>query len=346
MLAARLTIAAVACLVAPAFAHAQSSIADFYRGKTISLMVGASVGGGYDLVARLVASRLGAHIPGNPSIVVQNIPNAGGLVMANNLYNIAARDGTAIGLPSNAITLETRLKILTRGGGNASFDVAKFNWLGTAARQPQVTYAWHTAGVKTAEDLRTKPLIMAALSPGSDSYILSVVMNKVLGAKMKIVSGYEGAADTSVALERGEVQGYNNNFTSLIGNHPQWIRDRLVHILIQFGRERLELLPDVPTAIELATKDIDRASLRLYSNKYEIAYGLITPPGVPAERIAALRAAFDATMRDPDYIAGAQRIRLPLNHLNGDAVSKLIAEIESAPQAVADNMRELMTPPN
>jgi tripartite-type tricarboxylate transporter receptor subunit TctC len=343
---ARQALVTLAIIGSAQGARAQNSVADFYRGKTMSLVVGAPAGGGYDLVGRLVASRIGAHIPGRPNVVVQNLPSAGGLVMANNLYNIAAKDGTVIGVPSNAITLETRLKLLTRSGGNAAFDVAKFNWLGTAARQPQVTYAWHTAGVVTAQDLVTKPIIMAALSPGSDSYILSVVMNNVLGARMKIVTGYEGAADTSVALERGEVQAYNNNFTSLLANHPDWIADKRVHILVQFGRERLDILPDVPTAIELATKEIDRASLRLYATKYEVAYGVMTPPGVPAERVGALRAAFDATMKDPEFIAGAQRMRLPLNSLDGAAVSKLIAEIDQAPQDVVDNMRALMTPPN
>ncbi len=330
--------------LAGAPACAADAIADFYAGKNVQILVGASVGGGYDLVARMIASRLGRFIPGNPKIVVQNMPAAGGLSMANNLYNLAPRDGTVIGLPTNAVALEPRLKILSRAGGVANFDVTKFNWLGSAARLPQILYAWHKADVRTAADLKTRKLIVAALAVGSDSYILPTVMNKLLGAQMQIVSGYEGHADTSVALERGEAQGYNNSYAGLIGNKPDWVRDKLVHILIQFGRERLPQLPDVPTAIELASAPLDKAALGFYASKYDLAYTLITPPGVPAERVGALRLAFDATMRDPEYQAAATRLQIPLNALDGDAATTIIQSIQAAPEEVVDHMRDLMTP--
>lgn len=336
-------ILAIAALTAPSLSAADP-LADFYRGKTLHIVVGAAAAGGYDLVGRIISSRIGLHIPGNPSVVVDNMPAASGLAMANYLYNSAPRDGTAIGLPTNAMALEPRLKVLTRAGGNASFDISKFSWLGTAARQPQVLFVWHTAGAHKAEDLKTNKIIMGALSVGSDSYVLPVVMNNVLGAKMQIVSGYEGHGDMFVAIERGEVQGYSDSYAGLIGNKPDWMRDGLVRVLIQFGRERLSQLPDVPTAIELATDPADKEMLRFYSYKYDIAYALNAPPDVPAERVAALLEAFDETMKDPEYIAAAKRIELPINSLGGKAVTRIIDAIQATPQKVVDHMRVMMEP--
>ncbi|HWG05563.1 MAG TPA: tripartite tricarboxylate transporter substrate-binding protein [Beijerinckiaceae bacterium] len=333
-----LGLVAFACSKA---SHADS-VADFYRGKTVHIFVGASAGGGYDLVARLIASRIGAHIPGNPNVVVDNMPAASGLAMANYLYNSAPRDGTSLGVPTNAMALEPRLKMLTRAGGTASFDITKFNWLGDAARQPQVLFVWHTAGIKTAEDLKTTKIVVAALSVGSDSFILPTVINNMLGTKMQIVPGYEGHGDTFVAIERGEVQGYNDSFAGLIGNKPDWIRDKLVYIPIQFGRERLAALPDVPTAVELAPDLLDKEALLFYSTKYDLAYTLVATPDVPADRLAALRDAFDATMQDADYIDNAKKIELPVNPLRADAVTKIIDSVQVTPQNVIDRMRELM----
>jgi tripartite-type tricarboxylate transporter receptor subunit TctC len=331
-----------AALCAPP-ASAADAVADFYHGKIIHLVVAASAGGGYDLVSRTVASRLAAHIPGNPSIVVENMPAASGLVMANYLYNSAPRDGTTLGLPTNSTALEPRLKLLSRAGGAANFDISKFNWIGTAAQQPQVLFVWHTVPVQTAEDLKTTKVIMGALT-GSDSYTLPVVMNNVLGAKMEVITGYEGQGDTFVALERGEIQGHSAGLANLASAKPEWVRDKMVRILIQFGRERLAELPDVPTAIELAHDDLDKDMLRFFSYKYDIAYALITPSDVPAERLKALRTAFDETMKDPEYIAAAQRIKLPINPLDGDAVTKIIDQIQTTPQDVVDHMRQMMVP--
>ena len=170
--AAAAALGAIAISLVAPNALAADSVADFYHGKTLHLVVGAAAGGGYDLVGRTVATRLGSHIPGNPNVVVENMPSAGGLAMANYLYNSAPRDGSTIGLPTNATALEPRLKVLTHAGGTANFDIAKFSWLGTAAQAPQVLFVWHTAGVESAQDLKTKKVIMGALSAGSDSYLL------------------------------------------------------------------------------------------------------------------------------------------------------------------------------
>jgi tripartite-type tricarboxylate transporter receptor subunit TctC len=317
-------------------------VADFYHGKTIRLIVGSAAGGGYDIVGRVVASRLGANIPGNPSIVVENLAGTGGLVMANTLYNSAPRDGTAIGLPTNAVPLEPRLKLLTRNGGTAGFDIGKLGWLGSAAQQPQVLYVWHEVPVKTAADLKTTQVLMGTLGVGTDSYTLPLLMNEIMGAKMKVVPGYIGESDILVALERGEIQGNSAGLANLLSAEPEWLADGKVRILIQFGRERLPELPDVPAAPELASTDLDRDMLRFFALKYDMAYTLITPPGVPAERLAALRTAFDATMKDSEYIAAAKKISLPVNPLSGDEVTRLIAQIQDAPQNVVDRMRSIL----
>ncbi|HWG05150.1 MAG TPA: tripartite tricarboxylate transporter substrate-binding protein, partial [Beijerinckiaceae bacterium] len=304
MKALRFAAIGIALLAGSIHASAQS-VADFYRGKQIRMMIGAPAGGGYDAVGRMIAAVMGKHVPGNPTFVVENIGTAAGLVMANTLYNTAPKDGTAIGLPTSAIPLEPRLKLLTRNGGTASFDIGKLGWIGSAAQQPQVLFVWHEAPAKTAADLKTTKILMGTLAVGSDSYILPLMMNEVMGAKMELVPGYEGFADTLVAIERGEIQGHSAGLANLMSARPDWLADGKVRMLIQFGRERLPELPDVPTAAELASTDLDRQMLQFYSLKYNMAYTLIAPPGVPPDRLAALRAAFDATMKDPEYIAAA-----------------------------------------
>jgi len=185
-------------------------------------------------------------------------------------------------------------------------------------------------------------VLMGALGVGADSYTLPLVMNAVMGAKMTVIPGYAGFADTLVAMERGEIQGHSAGLANLMSAKPEWLRDGMVKILIQFGRERLPELPDVPTAAELATNDLDRDMLRFYALKYDMAYTLITPPGVPPERLQALRTAFDDTMEDPEYIAAAKKISLPINPLTGDEVTNLVAQIQAAPEDVVDRMRKIL----
>jgi tripartite-type tricarboxylate transporter receptor subunit TctC len=314
---------------------------DFYRGKLVRLVVGAPAGGGYDLVARVIATRLGAHIPGHPNVVVENLGAAGGLVMANALYNTLPRDGTVIGMPTSAIPLEPRLKLLTRDGGGADFDVGRFNWLGSAAQQPQVMFFWRTTPVERPQDLKKTKVLFGAIM-GSDSYWLPVVMDAIMGWKLQIVPGYQGFGDILLAMERGEIQGHSAVYANLTAAKPDWLRDRKVKILVQFGRERSPELPDAPTAVEIAPNEIDREMLRFFALKYSMAYSLIAPPDVPVERVAALRDAFAATMKDPLYIAAAKQISLPINPVSGQDEVGLIDEIERTPDAVVQKLRAIM----
>jgi tripartite-type tricarboxylate transporter receptor subunit TctC len=274
-------------------------------------------------------------------VTVENLGAAGGLVMANAMYNTAPRDGTTIGMPPSAIPLEPRLKLLTRRGGKAEFDVTKFGWLGSAAQQPQVMFFWRTTPVEKPADLKTTKVLFGALM-GSDSYWLPLVMNSIMGWKLQIIPGYQGFGDILVAMERGEIQGHSAVFANLTAAKPDWLRDKKVKILLQFGLNRIAALPDAPTAIEIAPTEADRQMLRFFALKYSMAYSLITPPGVRADRLAALRLAFQQTMKDPQYTAAAQKIALPLNSISGEQEMKLIGEIEDTPDSVVARLRNIM----
>ena len=334
-------VSGLAMLAAAMFSAPQAradAVEDFYRGKTIKITVGASVGGGYDLVGRTVAEHYGRHIPGNPRIVVENIPAASGLVMGNALYNTAPRDGTVMGLPTNAFPLEPRLKLLSRAGGTATFDIDKFIWVGNAARQPQALFVWHDAPVKSIADLSAKPSIMGAISVGADSYTLPVVLNAVLSAKMKIVPGYAGIGETLLAMERGELHGHSAGLANILSAKPDWIKDKKLRVLAQFGLSRQPELPDVPTGDELVDNELDKEMLRFFALKYELAYAFILPPGVPADRVEALRKAFDETMQDPAYLEMATRLALPRNSLTSGEVVAIIEKIRNTPEPVVARM--------
>lgn len=337
-----LTLAVVAIGWVACAARAADPVEEFFHGKTMRLIVGASAGGGYDLVGRTVGAFLGRHIAGNPKVVVENMAAASGLVMGNYLYNTGPRDGTVLGLPTNAFPLEPRLKLLSRAGGTASFDISKFIWIGNAARQPQALFVWHTAPVQSIQDLIAKPSIMGAISVGSDSYTLPFLLNALLQAKMKIVPGYPGLGDTLIAMERGELHGHSAGLANILSAKPDWIRERKLNVLAQFGLVRQPELPDVPTGDELVSSEADKQMLRFFALKYELAYAFILPPGVPQERVVALQSAFDATMLDPDYLAAADKLALPHNALNSQEVTQIIEQIETTPEPVVAHMRRIL----
>jgi len=288
-----------------------------------------------------VANHLGRHIPGNPTFVVRNLPGATSLIMTNQLYNVAKRDGTVIGMPLSNIPLEPRLKLISPDGSNVRFDIDRFGWIGTPVQEPQITWVWHTAPARNLDDLRANLIRMGATTSSADNYILPTLVNRLLGTKMQVVTGYIGQNEINLAVERGEVQGNNTGLSNITVNKADWLRDGKVRILLQFGTERLPLLPDVPTAVELAPAEADRALLRFYAVKFAMARPLMTPPDVPADRLAALRQAFDATMKDPQYLEEAQRIGLEISPLGGEGVARLIDQVQATPQDVVDRLREL-----
>ena len=331
-------------LAVPAVARAQS-VAEFYRGKNIEMLIGGAVGGGYDLAGRTVANHMGRHIPGNPSFVVRNLPGATSLIMTNQLYNGAKRDGTVIGMPTSNIPLEQRLKLISPDGANVKFDITRFGWIGTPVQEPQITWVWHTAPAQSLDDLRTNVIRMGGTTSSADNYLLPTIVNQLLGTRMQTVTGYIGQNEIFLATERGEVQGNNTGLSNITVNKADWLRDGKVRILLQYGTERLPSLPNVPTVIELAQAEADRALLRFYAVKFSMARPLMAPPDVPAERLAALRDAFDATMKDSQYLDEARRIGLDVNPLGGEGIAKLIQQVQATPQDVVDRLRELLARP-
>jgi len=314
---------------------------DFFRGKTIRLIIGAAAGGGYDLPGRALANHITRHIPGNPKIIVENMPGASSLVMTNYLYNIAPRDGTAIGMVNNSIPLEPRLKVLTRQGGGAQFDLEKMSWIGSPVREPHLMWAWSTAA-RNIDDMRKRKVIIGSNGVGGDNYTLPFLANKLLGTQAVLVTGYPGTNDTFLAVERGEVQGGGTSLLNLMANRSEWFRDGRASVIVNFGTERLPELPEVPTAVELAQSDADKELFRFFAMKFEMARPLALPPNVPPERVQILQDAFDATMKDPEYIAEAKKIGLDVSPLRGVEIVRLVQEIQATPEPVVQRLRELL----
>ena len=321
--------------------HAQS-VADFYRGKSIELLVGAAAGGGYDVAARLIANHMVRHILGNPAIVVRNMPGATGLIMTNHLYNVAKRDGTVIGMPTSNVPIEPRLRLLSPDGKSVKFDIARFGWIGTPLQEPQVTWVWHTAPAKSVDDLKKTTILMGATTATADNYILPMLVNQIAGTRMKPVPGYQGQNEINIAAERGEVQGNNTGLSNLTVNRADWLRDGKVRILIQYGTERLAIIKDVPTAMELAPNEGDRAVLRTYAAKFAMARPLAVIADDAPERVAALQAAFATTMKDAQYLADAKKIGLDTNWIGGRELAELVRQVQATPQPVVERLRELL----
>jgi tripartite-type tricarboxylate transporter receptor subunit TctC len=284
---------------------------------------------------------MGRHIPGNPAIIVRNMPGATSLIMTNQLYNRSPRDGTVMGMPNNNVPLEPRLKLLA-AAGNVAFDVGRFSWIGTPVQEPHVLWVWHTAPATSFADLKTNKIVMGATAASADNSTLSLLMNQTLGTRMEIVTGYQGQNEINLAVERGEVQGNTTGLTNLIVTKADWIKQGKIRMLVQFGSERAAEIADVPTVLELATSQDDRAIWQLFTSKFKMARPLALPPDVPRERVTALRDAFDATMKDPLFLDEARKIGLELNPLGGEAIDGLIAQIQATPESVIERLRKLL----
>ena len=316
----------VVAVVALAAASLPAAAADFYAGKQITLIAGSSPGGGYDLMARLVSRHLGRHIPGNPTIVVQNMPAANSLAATNHIANVAPRDGTVFALVQRGMLLA---KIINPTG--VQFDIAKLNWIGNLNSETGLTLAWSTAPVQSADELFTKELIVGG-ETGVDPEITPRLYNSLLGMKFKIISGYPGTTAIGLAMESGEVEGVGDwSWSSLKLQRPEWLRDKKVRILIQGALEKDPELPNVPNALDLVKDDVSRRALELYFTQKTVARPLEAPPNVPADRIAILRNALMELAQDKAFLEDAERSRLVIGLLPGEAVEKVISMIATAP---------------
>jgi tripartite-type tricarboxylate transporter receptor subunit TctC len=320
-------------------AAAADPVEDFYRGKTITLAVGTSPGGDYDLRLRMVGRHIGRHIPGNPNIVVTNMPGGGGLVVANWLANVAPKDGSVI------VAVTQNLPVTQAMGSmpGIKFDARKYNWIGNTTDTPNVINSWVTTGIRTIQDVMQRELVVGATGNASGSYLYPHALNLMAGTKFKIVTGYPGGNDINLAMERGEVGGRgSNSWASWKSTRPQWLADKKIFILVQVGVKRNPELPDVPTMQELGKTDIDRQVLAFISADTAISRPLVTNDGVPRERVEALRRAFDATMSDPALLAEAARSQVEVSPMTGEAVQALVAELAATPPAVVRRVRNAL----
>lgn len=316
-----------ACL--PRSLQAQSP-AEFYRGKQITIFVAFTTGGGYDAYARFLARHINRHIPGEPKAIVQNMPGAGGLTLTNYLYAVAAKDGTVIGTIEPGSAFEP----LWRNPG-AKFDATKFVWLGGMNSEVSTCQAWHTSPVKSLDEARKKVMVVGGTGSSDGNYIYPKVLNEFVGTKFKLVSGYPGTTEIHLAMERGEVDGICGWFwSSILSRRADWLTEKKIIPLVQLALEKHPDFPDVPLALDMAKTEDDRKALELILAPTKMGRPYIAPPGIPADRITALRDAFSATMKDPAFLADAKKLDIEINPTTGEELTAIVQRIYATPAAV------------
>jgi tripartite-type tricarboxylate transporter receptor subunit TctC len=326
-----------AFLLFASLAHAQSP-EDFYKGKTVELYIGYSVGGGYDLYARVLARHIGKFIPGHPTIVPKNMEGAGSLRLANWLYRVAPKDGTVFGIIGRGTAFDPVL-----GEPGAQFDGTKFNWIGSANDEVSVCVAWQGTGVTSFEDLRTKEVTVGGTGVSADTDQFPRIINGVLGTKMRIVSGYPGGNDVVLAMERGEVQGRCGwSWSSVKSTHGAWIEDHKIAVLAQLSLTKHAELGDVPGVEDLAKTDEQRQILKLIFARQTMGRPFLAPPAVPQDRVETLRKAFMDTVNDRDFLADAEKAQLEITPVAGDKVQALVQEIYETPPEIAKKAAGLL----
>jgi len=308
MMFARAVVIMVLYASLAASAAVAQTVADFYRGKSIELDINVSVGGGYDLYARMVARYIGKHIPGNPTILPKNMEGGGGMRLANWLYNVAPKDGTAIGALTRATAFEPLL-----GNKNTQYDGTKFNYIGSANDEVSVCVAWYTSGIKTFEDAQQMPLVVGSAGVADDTYQYPALLNHLFGAKFKLILGYPGGNEINLAMERGEVQGRCSiPWSTVKATRRSWIDENKVSLLMQYSLGKHADLPNVPLVMDLAETDEQRTILKLIFGRQVMGRPFAAPPGVREDRVDALRDAFMETMADKEFLAEAEKAKLEI----------------------------------
>jgi tripartite-type tricarboxylate transporter receptor subunit TctC len=332
-------LAAALCAL-PHDTLAQSS-PEFYRGKTVSLIVGYSAGGGYDTYARILARHIGKHLPGQPSVVVQNMPGAGSLRSANYLFNVAPKDGTVIGMFGRGIAVEPLI-----GSSPAQFDGTRFLWLGSGTEEAAVVVTWAAKGIRTWADMLAKPFTVGGEGTGSDPDVYALMLKNVFGVKLRLVSGYPGTAEMALAIERGEVDGRASwSWSSLKSFKPDWIAGKKVDLPVQLNLTPSRDLPGVPIITDFAASERQRQIVKLVVSRQTMGRPFVAPPGLPDDRKTALRAAFDATMKDPEFLAEAKTRGQEVNPVSGVEIDRLLAELHATPKDVLDETRKAVAGP-
>lgn len=316
----------------------QDDVAAFYAGKTVRIVVGVGVGSGYDINARVIGRHIGNHIPGKPQVIVSNQPGAGSLTMTHALYANGPKDGTVIGAAHQGIT---GAPLLTPEA--VRFDPAKLNWIGSSNRETQITYSWHTAPIKSIEDVRRTKFVVGSQAPGSSQNDFPVALNRLFGFQFNVVNGYESTAKIHLAMESGEVQGIAAvNWSSLLSLQPKWVSEKKVIIFGQFALKPHKDLKHVPMWSDLAKSEADRQAMALILSRLEAGRPFFAPPDVPAARVTALRRAFDATMKDPAFIAEAEKAQLEIDAMTGEELTQFVANLAATPPDVVKRVRDAL----
>lgn len=318
-------------------AHSAGAI-NAFADKTVQMYIGYSAGGGYDVYARLIARFLGAHIPGHPEVVPSNMPGAGSLRLANWLYNVAPKDGLAIGAVARGIAFDPLLN-----PGDNQYEATKFNWLGSANNEVSVCVSWQTTGIKSIDDLKARELTVGGTGGAADTDQFPKIMNGVLGTKMRLIVGYPGGNDINLAMERGEVGGRCGwSWSSVVSTRPDWLKDKKVNVLVQLAMQKHPDLKDVPLIMDLATSNEDKQMFRLVFARQTMGRPFVLPPGVSKENVALLRRAFMETVKDPSFKTEADKGKLEIEPVDGEDVQRLVEEAYSTPKAIVQRTVELL----
>jgi tripartite-type tricarboxylate transporter receptor subunit TctC len=327
-------------VVLPGTAQAAESVESFYRGKQVTMIVAGGVGGGYDTYARTFARYYGRHIPGRPAILPKNIPAAGGLQGANALYNNSDKEGLTIGALTSSSTLDGLF-----GNPGARYDVLKLNWIGSIGKLQNVCATWHSSPVRTVDLLRTKEVLVGGSGATSDSAVMPRVLNALIGTKMKVISGYDAGAATELAVERGEIEGVCGlGWSTLKAARPDWLRDHKVNVILQMGIEKHPELPDVPMAQDFVSDPVKKQVLELILLRQEFGRPVAAPPGVPADRVEALRRAFHETLVDPEFLEDAQKVMMEIDPLSGEEMARRLASAHETPKSIVEQAAALVQP--
>jgi len=329
------------CALADATAARADAVTDFYAGRTVTIVVSSAAAGGYDTVARAVARHIGKHMPGNPGFIVRNMPGAGGMTATNFLYSNAEKDGGVIGLVQNNTPFEPLF-----GTKEARYDPLRFNWLGSPSAETAMVLLWHAVPVNSVTELRTREVAVGVSGANSTPAFFARLLNATLGTKMKAINGYPGQNDVLLAMERGEVDGHPSAFVSSVrSTRPTWLRDRTAKAIVQYGAGRLAELGDVPFALDLVADDENRLVMQAGLAPLALGRPFVAPPGVPAERVAALRQAFVATIADPAFLAEGEKLGLEINApRGGEQIRDVVERAYQSPPAVIDRLRQLNAP--
>jgi tripartite-type tricarboxylate transporter receptor subunit TctC len=326
-------LAAIALSFIAASAAQAQSVADFYRGKTISFVIGVGPGGGYDLSSRLVAQHLGRFIPGHPAVVPRNLPGASGIVSALNVFNVAAHDGTVVGMLQPTFVME---KLNDR---SLKLESEKFSWIGRVDASVLVGIVWQTSKVQSVADAKRMPASMAAIGAAGTAATVPWALNQLIGTKFKVVLGYDSSPAMGLAMERGEVDGNGSTSWDYLETKPDWLAARKITFLYTIALDRTRAIPDVPTILELAEEGRDRDVLKLIASGSTIGRSIVGPPDIPRERVAALRQAFDAMVQDREFLADARNRHLGTDPMPGAELARIVADVATAPDDTVEKMK-------